>query len=150
VIEDIVIVDGFPARRAPVTAAGPPFAAFDLVSHGTPLDRAIGFGAAIMDRIAFLAKEEISAESARHESVAIERLAAEVKRLADRPPAPIEVKVPDVYVEIPEVTVNPTPVVIQPPEVIVNVEQPKPRTIRVEEDEQGVKRYVPEEINDDG
>jgi hypothetical protein len=85
----------------------------------------------------------------KHESGALTELAAEVRRLADRPQAPIEVKPPDVFVELPEqppvnITVRPTP-------VTVNVEPPHgPRGIRVVEDPRtGERSYVPIEENEE-
>jgi hypothetical protein len=108
----------------------------------------------MMDRIAFLAREEISAESGRRESGAIERLAAEVRKLADRPQPPIKVTVPPPIVNIPE----PKPVDVEKlareissrlpkPEVVVNIEQPRPRSVRVTEDpETGEKIYIAEEL----
>jgi hypothetical protein len=53
----------------------------------------------------------------------------------ERPPAP------------PVVNVQPPEVHVRPPEVVVNVEAPKsgPRSVRVEEDEDGTRRYVVEE-----
>jgi hypothetical protein len=87
----------------------------------------------------------------KHESGALTELAAEVRRLADRPQAPIEVKPPDVFVELPEqppvnITVRPTP-------VTVNVEPPKPRGIRVVEDRMtGERTFLPieaDELEDD-
>jgi hypothetical protein len=65
------------------------------------------------------------------------RLTAAVERLVGR-----EAQPPPVTVEVhPEITVQPSP----PPDVHVNVEVPRPRPIRVEELDDGTRRYVPEE-----
>jgi hypothetical protein len=40
--------------------------------------------------------------------------------------------------------VQPPAVTVKPPQVHVTVEPPRPRPVRVEVDEKGVKRYIPE------
>jgi hypothetical protein len=88
----------------------------------------------------------------KHEAGALSELAAEVRRLADKPAPTIHYTPPDIHVAAPIV---PTPQVtvdlstLPVPEVHVHVSPPKPRRIRVEENKvTGERTYTPEDIEE--
>jgi hypothetical protein len=89
----------------------------------------------------------------KHEAGALSELAAEVRRLADKPAPTIHYTPPDIHVAAPIV---PTPQVtvdlstLPAPQVVVNVEPPKKRGVRVEVNRAtGEKKFVPFDLEDE-
>jgi hypothetical protein len=154
VIDEVVVTaSGKLARKPRETPT--PFPHFDLPGgqNPSPLDRVIGFVAGSVDRLTYLAKAELEADASKHESGALERLAAEVKRLAEKPAPTIKYQPPDIHVAAPIV---PTPQVtvdlstLPAPQVVVNVEPPKKRGVRVEVNRAtGEKKFVPFDLEDE-
>jgi hypothetical protein len=115
-------------------------------------DAILAFAQGAIDKVTLLAHQEAQLA---HEAGAVEKLAAEVRRLADRPAPHITVTPPDVHVTVPE----PKPVDVEKlageigrrlpaPQVHVEVQQPKPRGVRVEIDADGNRRYVPFDLDE--
>jgi hypothetical protein len=134
--------------RTPVVAATvtPVFEAEPLPRGDTRLEVMASFARGLFDRMSLVAAAEANAEA---QAGPVAKLADRMGEFLDRPQPEVVVKAPDVYVDLaapaaPSVTVK-------PPDVHVHVEQPKsrPRAVRIEYDEQGNKRYVSEEIEDD-
>jgi hypothetical protein len=83
--------------------------------------------------------EKIDAEKGN-----IASLVAAIKSLVSRPQPPIQVHVE--AQPAPVVHVAPPNVTVKPPDVHVHTPQPQqPRSVRVEVDDEGVKRYIPED-----
>jgi hypothetical protein len=145
-IDGVVVTASGKLARKPHPAA--PFPSFELPVGDSRLDRLTAFSMGLMDRLSHVASEELAVEKGAQESGALEKLAAQVERLVNRPQPPITVKPPDVHVTLPEqppVEIDYTKLPV--PQVHVNVEQPRPRAVRVEVDpETGEKRYVVEEL----
>jgi hypothetical protein len=134
-----------------VASAPEPLSTYTLPSGDTRLDKMLAYSMGTMDLLSAVARKELEVEE--HQG-AFEKLAAEIKKLADRPQPKIEVHPTPVHVEAP--IVNPTPVTVdlstlKPPDVYVTVEPPPRRGVRVEVDAvTGEKTYVPFDLPEEG
>jgi hypothetical protein len=101
------------------------------------------------DHLALVAKKELEVEE--HQG-GFAKLAAEVRRLADRPAPRIEVKPPDVVVNVPEQPPQRVEIdysKLPAPQVVVTQAPMPRREVRVEIDDDGTKRYVAYNLPDD-
>jgi hypothetical protein len=145
-VEDVTVTE----TCSLVASGREPLSSYQLPNGDTRLDKMLAYSMGTMDLLSAVARKELEVEE--HEG-AFTKLAAEVRRLADRPAPKIEVHPTPVHVEAP---IIPTPQVtvdlstLPVPDVHVHVEQPKKRGVRVEIDEHGDKVYVPFDIEDEG
>jgi hypothetical protein len=147
-VEDDVKVTG---TCSLVAAAREPLSTFTLPTGSSRLDTLTAFTMGALDHLSAVAKKELSVEE--HEG-AFTKLAAEVRRLADKPAAPITVKAPDVHVNVPEqppVKVEVDYSKLPPPQVHVHQAPPPRRGVRVDVDAvTGEKTYVPFDLPEEG
>ena len=133
-----LIASGIPARTEPKTAKPYRGGRGFLVSvrDKAVLDR----GGRTVRGVRVASNGELVAAAAppRDENTTVlNRLAAALERLVARPQPPINV----------HVEAQPAPVVnVTPPNVVVHVPEQRPRSVRVEYDKHGVKRYVSEDV----
>jgi hypothetical protein len=137
-VEAMLAARQLKARRAAATARPRPLPASP---HEPACAPAGGTAAQQITAIAAAAIRAVTtAETARRDDRQVSRLTTAIERLASRPTAPI-----NVTVQPPALHLAAAPVNVAAPQVHVTVEAPRARVVRVEEDNDGNRRFIPEE-----
>jgi hypothetical protein len=116
---------------------------FQLPSGDSDLDQIAAFSAGVVERMTLLSRER---GRGREETGELRRLADLFSAFLARPERAVRIQVP--RQEPPVVNIEAPQVTVRPPDVIVNVEQPRPKAVRVEEDVDGNRVYVPVDLEE--